>query len=460
MHLKQVQDIKKKQYEFFKTGATLPWEFRARQLHNLKKMLDTYRVKILEALEQDLAKGEFEALSSEFMPVLNDIKCALKHGKKWIKPKKVAREFTTLDGYGTIVQKPFGVTLIMAPWNYPVQLSLLPLVGAIAAGNCTILKISELTPHVESVLEQAVREYFDPAYITVVKGDISINKALLELDFDKIFFTGSPQVGRIVMEKAAKHLTPVTLELGGKSPCVFDEMPAGDLEKAVKRMLWGKFINGGQTCIAPDYVLVPEAQKNEFFDTVSRVLEEYKVERRYQRVINGHHYKRLKAYLKDGAIITGGGSDDENLLLELTLLEPSSLGVSVMTDEIFGPILPVISYAGKQDALEKIRQICEYPLAFYVFSKDEIFIRTMLENVSFGGAGVNDTISQILVHGLPFGGVRTSGMGSYHGKFSFEAFSRSAGVFRKGFGLELPFRYPPYKKGIKTLRAIVKSKFR
>lgn len=446
-----------KQKDYYNSGKTKSWAFRRSQLLKLKNLLLNSQEELIEAVKKDLRKSEFEILSSELMILLGEINIFLKKGSQWGKTKKVNRSLTTLDGQGEIQYHPYGVVLIISPWNYPIQLALLPLIGAIGTGNCAIIKPSEITPHCSAYITKLINSHFDESYLKVIEGEVSITQELLSLDFDKIFFTGSPQIGKIIMEKAAQHLTPVTLELGGKSPVIIDRLSQEDLKKGLKRIIWGKFLNSGQTCIAPDYILIHQNDLDILQNILPEVMQEYLNERITNPIINQKHYDRLKSYLSQGQIIFGGKTDDNLLNIELTFIKTDDLNIPLMKDEIFGPIMPIVLYQNKEEALQITRTICSHPLAIYIFTKNKAFENYFLNNISFGGASVNDTISQILIHDLPFGGVRSSGMGSYHGQASFECFSRQSSIFRKGFNWELPFRYPPYNKSIKILKIILKT---
>jgi len=455
---KQIRDS---QYITFHSDVTQEWEYRAIQLKKLKNILLENQIQIFEALKKDLNKGEFESITSELLIIIEEINFFLKNGKKWCKPRKMMRSTTNFDGQGEVVNKPLGLVLIISPWNYPLQLSLVPLIGAIGSGNCAMIKLSEFTPNISKLITEMINTNFDSGYIYVAEGGVEETQELLDLEFDKIFFTGSSKVGKIVMEKAAKFLTPVALELGGKSPTIIDKnLSQKQLKDSIKRILWGKFLNGGQTCIAPDYILIHKDMEQEFIKLVPNVLKEFNKEKPLHKSVNLKHYTRLKNLLNDGEIVIGGNVDDEKLSIELTMIEPKNLDTELMKEEIFGSILPIITYSSIEEIKMLITKICAYPLAMYIFSTDHIFIDYFLKGIQFGGASVNDTISQILVHNTPFGGVRTSGMGNYQGYYSFECFSKLTTIFKKGFLFELPFRYPPYKKNINLIRGLLKKAFK
>lgn len=456
----QIKDIHQKQVDFFNSGATKNWAFKKQQLKKLKQAIIDHNDELIDAVKQDLRKPEFEVITTELMLVIEEINIFLKKGKKWGKTTKVPRSLITLDGQGEIQQHPYGVVLVIAPWNYPIQLALTPVVGALATGNTVILKPSEFAPKTSAILLKMLQKTFDPKVVAVIEGEVAVTQEILQLSFDKIFFTGSPQVGQIIMEQAIKHLTPVTLELGGKSPVIIDRLSEHKLEKSLRRILWGKFLNSGQTCIAPDYLLIHRDDEKILNNILKKVILEFVREKPYCPIINEKHYNRIKSYLLDGEILFGGQCNDIDHSMELTILKPKSTDCSLMKDEIFGPILPILTYLSKEEAKNTIVKVCKYPLAMYVFTEDKRFEDFFINNITFGGGCVNDTISYILVQDLPFGGVRSSGMGCYHGKSSFECFSRKVSVFKKGFSFELPFRYPLHNKGMEILKQIIKNYYK
>jgi aldehyde dehydrogenase (NAD+) len=442
------------QRAFLATGQTRSLDWRLTALKKLKAAILRYESELIAALEQDLRKPLMESYTSELGMVIDEINFALKNLKKWARPQRVKANLLTFPAKSYLLKEPYGVVLIIAPWNYPVQLALSPLVGAIAAGNCSVLKPSELAPATAAILETLIVTTFEPDYIQVITGDAETSKYLLEQHFDKIFFTGSPRVGKIVMEQAARHLTPVTLELGGKSPCIVDKNV--DLEVTAKRIVWGKFFNAGQTCVAPDYLLVHQNIKVPLCIAMQKWIRLYYTEHPESspdlaKIINLHHFNRLKEYLKDGKIISGGQADADHLFIAPTLLEVTDLDAPVMQEEIFGPILPVVKYA----TLEELFQITNRhpdPLACYIFSKDRKLVAQLLNRIPFGGGCVNDTLSHFLNHHLPFGGRGNSGIGNYHGHYSFDAFSHSKSVIKAGFRFDLPVKYPPYQERHKLMR--------
>jgi aldehyde dehydrogenase (NAD+) len=453
----EMQEIIAKQREFYQTGQTRNISFRLEALRQLKSAILANEQPILNALKQDLHKPLMESYTSEIGMVIGEINSALTHLKKWTKPVRVPSTFIVSPAKSYILSEPFGVALIISPWNYPIQLSLVPLVGAIAAGNCCILKPSEFSVATSGIIKKLIQDSFDSHYITVIEGDVETSRFLLEQHFDKIFFTGSPRVGKIVMEKAARYLTSVTLELGGKSPCIVDKDI--DVEVAVKRILWGKFINAGQTCVAPDYLLVHRQIKDEFYYSSRKWLRAFFSENPedspdYCRIISREHFNRLKNYLRQGKVILGGNVNEEGRYMEPTLLEIEDLNQPVMQEEIFGPILPVIEYATPED-VERIISLNPDPLAFYVFSRDKAITQRFIHQIPFGGGCINDTINHITNQNLPFGGRGNSGIGNYHDIYNFQAFSHQKAILEKGFAFDMPMKYPPYMNGHTFIRKFV-----
>lgn len=436
-----------KQRKFFR-------EFRISALKRLRSAVKDYENKIIDALKADLNKSEFEAYSTEIGFVLEEIGFTLKHLKSWVKPEKVKTPITHFGSKSYIYPEPYGVALIIAPWNYPFQLVIAPLIGAIAAGNCAVLKPSEFTPRTSEVLKELIKELYPEEYITVVQGGIETSQALLKEKYDTIFFTGSVTIGKIVMEAASKHLTPVTLELGGKSPCIVHE--DAKIELACKRIAWGKFINAGQTCVAPDYVYVHRNIKDKFLEGLKTAIKELYGETPinnpdYTHIVSHKHFDRLVSFLSDGKIYTGGASDRDNLVIEPTVLTDITWKDAVMQDEIFGPILPVLEYSDISEAIEGIHNHPN-PLALYLFTESPAIERKVLKDISFGGGCINDTIYHLVSPYLPFGGVGTSGMGAYHGKGSFNAFSHKKSILKQTSLFDIPLRYPNFKNGLKFIK--------
>ena len=434
------------QRQYFHSGATLDREFRSKQLKKLLKTLSKWEKPLCEALWHDLHKSYQEAILTELSIVEGEIKNHLKHLKKWMRPQRRSTPLKMTPSRSYITSEPLGNTLIMSPWNYPVQLLLNPLVGAISAGCCAILKPSPYVPMVSQVIEQMIEETFDEKYIAVVQGNRDVNATLLEHRFDLIFFTGSPSLGKIVMAAAAKHLTPVVLELGGKSPCIVDK--SADIKIAARRIAWGKTLNAGQTCIAPDYLLIHTSKVQEFITEFKSSIERLhglnpRKSPHYVRLVNDKAFERVASYLSDGKIVAGGEIDKEERYIAPTLLSNVSPSSPVMQDEIFGPILPMITFEKREEAIHFISQR-EKPLALYYFGKEDKGWK-ILHRTSSGGACLNDTIMHIANENIPFGGVGNSGMGSYHGKLSFEVFSHIRSVVCTPTWIDLPFRYMPYK---------------
>lgn len=449
-------DIIRQQSLFFQTGKTKQIDFRIAQLKVLKQAIVENKSAVIEALKQDFNKPEFESYATE-IGIVKEVDYAIKHLKSWVKPQKVSIPLEQLPGSGYIYPEPLGVVLIISPWNYPFQLTVSPLIGAIAAGNCTIIKPSEIAPHTSTVIAAMIRRYFDAEYVAVVEGGVEVSKQLLEQKFDHIFFTGGTAIGKVVMAAAAKHLTPVTLELGGKSPCIVDGDI--DLEHAANRIAWGKFINAGQTCIAPDYLLVNRAIKPQLIDQLKQTVEQFYAKEPakspdYARIINQKQFNRLTAFLEDGEIVIGGQTNRNDFYIAPTIIDNVSLDMPVMQEEIFGPILPVIEYDDVSEAIAIINQKPK-PLALYIFSRNRELQKRILNETSSGGVCINDTVMQVGVSSLPFGGVGESGMGRYHGKASFDTFSHFKSVLKKSFLLDLKWRYAPYVGKLDFLKRMI-----
>jgi len=447
------------QRKYFQTGTTLPYAFRVRQLKTLYRALKEREDAILEALQQDLGKAPFESYATELAMVYGELKHTLRHLRGWMGEQRMATPVYSLGGRSYRHPEPLGVVLIMAPWNYPFQLTVLPLVAAMAAGNCAVLKPSRYAPHTSAVLADLLRTYFPTEYIALFEGGREVNAALLDIRFDHVFFTGSVRVGKIVMAAAAKHLTPVTLELGGKSPCLVDR--TADLAKTAERIIWGKAVNAGQTCVAPDYVLVHRAVKDELITTMQQAIGKFFGENPlaspdYGRIIHAEAFDRLTGWLaaEKERIIAGGRSDRRQLKIELTLVDNPPLDSPLMTEEIFGPILPVLPYTDLEEAVAVIRSR-EKPLALYLFTTDPKLEQWVVDHLSYGGGCINDTVMHVANYHLPFGGVGASGIGAYHGKKGFETFSHSKSILRQTFAFDLPFRYPPYKDKLKFLKRLL-----
>lgn len=422
-------------------------EFRLAQLRALKAALQKYEPALLAALKADLNKPEFEAYASEIGTTLGEVNLAIRSARGWAKPKPAAPHITQLPNRAWVMAEPLGVALIIGPWNYPVTLVLTPLIAAISAGNCAVIKPSELAPATSQAIADLVSQTFEPQFVAVAQGGADVATALLNERWDKIFYTGGERVGKIVALAAAKNLTPVTLELGGKSPCVVDA--SANVELAAQRIVWGKFWNAGQTCIAPDYVLAHTSIAPALIAAMKRQIDTFypptaQTDDRLATIVNDAHFARLQGYLRDGVVAHGGGLDPARRAIRPTILTQTPPDSPVMTDEIFGPILPVLEYTTLAEAMSFVNARPK-PLAFYIFSRDSNARQTLLEGCPFGGGCVNDTIVHFAQTSLPFGGVGNSGMGRYHGWYGFEAFSHIKGVLNKGgLASDLLVRYPPH----------------
>lgn len=430
---------------------------RKEALKKLLKNIIVHEEEILEALQKDFRKPRFESVVSETSYVINDLKYTLKNLSTWAKPKRVFPSLLNFPSTDYIYKEPYGKVLIISPWNYPFQLAISPLIAAVAAGNSVTLKPSELTPYTSTVVSKIVRESFNIKHVVVVTGDATIAQDLLKKRWDYIFFTGSVPVGKIVAQAAAQHLTPVTLELGGKSPCIIDE--TANLPLAAKRIIWGKLFNAGQTCIAPDYVVVHYRMKKKLIPLLIKEIENALGENPEQsedfaRIINLKNWKRQLSLIENQFILYGGQSNEENLYLAPTLLDEPIAESPVMQEEIFGPILPIITYENKEN-LYRILNRYEKPLALYLFSEDRKFQKEILSTFSFGGGCINDTLTHFTNKNLPFGGVGHSGMGAYHGKLGFDSFSHKKSVVKKANWLDIPLRYAPYQGKLNIIKRIL-----
>jgi aldehyde dehydrogenase (NAD+) len=430
----------------FASGRTRPYEWRRDQLRAMRRMLVEREPELRDALEADLGKPATEAYATDVGFVIGEIDYTLKRLRGWMRPERVGTRLVTKPSRGRIVREPLGVVFVIAPWNYPVHLALAPVVGAIAAGNCVVIKPSEVTANTSAALAKLTPEYLDTECVTVIKGGVPETQALLGEAWDHILYTGNGAVGRVVMEAAAKHLTPVTLELGGKSPTIIDE--TADLEVAGRRVAWGKFLNAGQTCIAPDYVLVMRAVADRFVEHLRRAIFDFygpdpKASPDYARVVDDRHFQRLIGLLGSGTIVIGGEQDEATRYIAPTVLRDVAPDSPIMQDEIFGPILPVLTVDSVDEAIAFVNER-DKPLALYVFSKSHGTADRVLDQTSSGGACVNATMYHVAVPTLPFGGVGPSGMGAYHGRSTFETFSHAKSVLRKGVRPDPALAYPPY----------------
>ncbi len=441
-----IEESTVKQRHFFNSGKTKSVEFRVENLKKFRTAILKYESRIAEALWADLHKSTEEAYLTETSIVLQEIKNHTKNLKRWAKPKKVATPIHLLPSSSKIIYEPLGVALIMAPWNYPFQLLMNPLVGAISAGCCAILKPSPYTPTIAKVMEELVKDTFDPSYIDIVQGDRTVNEALLNQRFDTIFYTGSSAVGKVVMKAAAQNLTPVVLELGGKSPCIVDK--DSNISIAARRIAWGKTINAGQTCIAPDYLLVHSSVKEELIKKIGENIttmfgEEIEESRFFPRIVNQQAFDRLEKLMQHGKIRFGGEKNRDNKFITPTIIDEVKPDFPIMQEEIFGPILPVLTFEKIDEAIEYINSN-EKPLAFYYFGKNRN-AKEILQKTTSGGGCINDTLMHITNHSLPFGGVGNSGLGKYHGKQSFLAFSNARAIVSTPTWIDLPLKYVPFK---------------
>ena len=454
--LPAIPDVVAQQRQFFATGQTKSLEFRLKQLQRLKQSIIERQEDILAAAKADLGRPAFEAYYE--IATLAEVNKALKELKRWMKPEKVKVGIDQFPGSAWRQPEPLGVVLIIGPWNYPFQLMMSPLVGAIAAGNCAILKPSEHAPHTSKVVADIIASTYDPNYIAVFEGEVETSQRLLKEKFDRIFFTGGTEIGRIIMQEAAKTLTPVTLELGGKSPCIVDVDVK--LDVAARRIAWGKFINAGQTCIAPDYILVDRQIKDELIDQLRETISEFFGDNPaessdFGRIVHERHFDRLEKFLCDGDVVVGGETNREQRYIAPTIVDNVSWDDAVMQEEIFGPILPVLTYDTLDEAISCINARPK-PLALYIFSNSPDVQEQVLGSTSSGGACINDTVMHVGVDTLPFGGVGDSGIGAYHGKYTFDTFSHYKSVLKKGVWLDLKWRYAPYTEaGLKQIRKLV-----
>ncbi|AUM94975.1 TPA: aldehyde dehydrogenase [Clostridium botulinum] len=456
--MESIRNILKKQKSFFEKGYTKDINFRIETLKKLKHNIKMNENNIFKALKIDLNKSEFETFITEIGIVYDEINGAIKNIKKWSKPKKVKTPITNFLASSYIYNEPYGVALIIAPWNYPFQLIMAPLVGAISAGNCVLLKPSELAVETEKIIVKIIKETFSDEYIGVVTGGVKESEALLKEKFDYIFYTGGINVGKIVMRAAAEHLTPITLELGGKSPCIVDK--DANIDLAARRITWGKFLNAGQTCVAPDYLVVHRNIKEKLISSIENYIIEFFGENafeseEYPRIINERHFKRLEGYLKEGKIVSGGKTDISNLYIEPTIIEGINLKNRIMEEEIFGPIFPVIEFEGMDEVIDIIKNNPK-PLALYYFSEDKEKQEFIIKNISFGGGCINDTIMHLSTSTLPFGGVGSSGIGGYHGRASFDTFSHKKSILKKSNLIDVKIRYAPFKGKINLAKKLFK----
>ena len=446
MNPEEIRDIVSRQKTYFSSGITLPVEFRIAALRRLQDAIRRQESEIMDALQADLGKSTAESYMCEVGIVLSEISFMLKHVRSYAREKRVRTPLAQYVSRSYVKPSPYGVVLIMSPWNYPFMLTLDPLVDALAAGNTAVIKPSAYSPRTSAVLQSLIAECFDPDYVAVITGGRAENQHLLSESFDYMFFTGSPAVGKEVMRHAAENLTPVTLELGGKSPCVVTK--SAKLKLAARRIVFGKFLNCGQTCVAPDYIYCDAAIKEELVrELIRETKRQYSIRALanpdYGKIINEKHFRRICGLIDPDKVVYGGGSDSESLRIEPTILTDVTWDDAVMQEEIFGPVLPILTYDELDDALEIINSR-PHPLAFYLFTEDKAEIRYVTDVCSFGGGCINDTIIHLATSNMGFGGVGNSGMGSYHGKAGFDTFSHKKSIVDKKTWLDLPMRYQPY----------------
>ncbi|MCU0570472.1 MAG: aldehyde dehydrogenase [Oculatellaceae cyanobacterium Prado106] len=448
-----IQQLIRQQRDFFQTGQTQDLAFRRRQLKALQQATLNHEAEILAALKADLGKPVFEAYAAD-IGAIREIRYALKNLTDWAKPRRVPTALAAFPARSEVRPEPLGLVLIISPWNYPFQLFVVPLVSAIAAGNCAIVKPSELAPQTSRAIANLIRQTFEPQYISVVEGGVETSQALLQERFDHIFFTGGTAIGKVVMTAAAQHLTPVTLELGGKSPCIVDRYL--HLQHAARCITWGKFLNAGQTCVAPDYLLVHRSIKTELLAAIAQNLQTFyganpAQSPDYARIVSARHFERLVGLLEGQKIVVGGERDAGDRYIAPTVLDGVSWDDAVMQEEIFGPILPILEYEDLGEAIAQINARPK-PLALYLFSTDKATQNRVLRETASGGVGINEMIIQAALPTLPFGGVGLSGMGKSHGKAGFDAFSNAKGIVSKPAWFDLKLRYAPYGNRIRFLK--------
>ena len=453
-----IDHIFSKQRDYFLTGKTQSYKARRLLLIKLKEMLKENESKIYLALKKDLNKSKHETLTTELGLLYSEIDFSLKHLKQWMKTESVDAPITHQGTNNYIISEPRGNVLIISTWNYPIQLALAPVIGAFSAGNTVILKPSELAKATETLLFDLINKYYNPEVFAVIIGDKKVSNYLVGLRFDYIFFTGSTLVGKSIMKKASDNLTPLTLELGGKSPVIVNK--DANIKLAAKRIVWGKFTNAGQTCVAPDYLYVHSSIKKKLIkEMISNIKKLYSTRplnnKDYVRIINERHFQRLLNLIDEDKIVHGGRYNYESLTIEPTIIGDISWQDSIMKDEIFGPLLPLLSFENINDVIDKINMY-EKPLALYYFGKDENIETQILKSIRFGGGAINDTLYHLANPHLPFGGVGHSGMGSYHGKYSFKTFSHEKSIMEQTTKYDLPFRYPGSKITGKIVKYILK----
>lgn len=440
----EIENVVRKQHEYFNTGVTRPLAFRLNALRKLQAAVRANEQVLADAVKADMNKSAFEAYMCETGLVLDELRFHIKHLPSWVKNKRVRTPLAQFHAKSFTAPEPYGVTLIMSPWNYPIQLCLEPLIGALSAGNCAVIKPSAYAPHVSRAVADTIGSVFPPEYVAVVEGGREQNKALLEQKFDYIFFTGSVAVGKEVMAAASKNLTPVTLELGGKSPVIVDK--TADIKLAARRIAFGKVLNSGQTCVEPDYLFIHESVKDAFLEAYAHTLNEFFADGDMSNMtvmINEKHFNRVVNLMKEEKAAIGGGYNAERLFIEPTVLVDITPESPIMQEEIFGPVLPVMPFRELEECIEYIKTNPK-PLALYLFTKDKAAEEKVLNTCSFGGGCINDTIIHLATPHMGFGGVGDSGMGSYHGKLSFDTFTHTRSIVKKYNWIDMPMRYHPY----------------
>lgn len=440
-----IEQLVANQKKSFNQGITRSFEVRKERLETLRNLVSENEKELCDAIKKDFGKPYFESFSTEIYTVLHEIDFHLKNMQKWMEPESVGGPMVSFPSKSVIYKQPLGTVLVIGAWNYPIHLTLMPLIGAISAGNTAVLKPSEIAPNTSSILASLIDRYFSKDVLAVVEGGVDETTELLNQPFDKFFFTGSSLVGKIVMKAAAEQLIPVTLELGGKSPAIVHD--DADIGVSAKRIWWGKTINAGQTCVAPDFVAVHESIRDEFIAQSKKVLSEffeddYQTGENYTKIVNESHFDRLQNLLDKSEVIFGGITKKETFFVEPAIIK-ADWDSEIMQEEIFGPLLPILTYSDSIELIEKLRNIPS-PLALYLFTKDTEFEEQIINQVPFGGGCINETVQHLGNPTLPFGGVGSSGIGSYHGKYSFDTFSRNQSVMKKPFWPDPDFRYPPY----------------
>ena len=452
----ELKDVVQAQREFFSTNKTKSVEFRKQQLLKLKQVILKYEPQIYQALQKDLNKSEYETYLTEISIVMNEIKCTIKHLDKWCRPHHKKTSLAVMPNKSFTVHEPYGVVLVLSPWNYPFQLALCPIVGAIAAGNCVVLKASHSSANTTKVIAEMISSNFESHYLYVVEDNVPYDTILGER-YDYMFFTGSARVGRIVMRAASEHLTPVSLELGGKSPCIVEK--SADIQDTAKKIVWGKLLNAGQTCVAPDYILVDKKLKENLINNIEKeIAEKYGnplCNPDYPKIINHHHFVRLCNLIDNEKDKIGGDREKSTLKISPVIFKNVTFQSEIMKDEIFGPIIPVLSYTSIEEVLQELKNRPK-PLACYIFTKNKVFAEKIIKEVSFGGGCINDCVLHLANDHLPFGGVGNSGMGQYHGYYSFCTFSHEKAILQNRRIFDIPHRFPPFtKKKLEILRKLL-----